>query len=220
MLALPPFSLLTMTVPLNVPPPRLLTTGVTTMMSPSKLTLSHDVVLLSTDRRPRSLKLPNPMFEARAAWVPGLGRLGVERNSIVLGEMPSRGGGLVTAKVTLIVALPPFALLTVTVAVWFPPGTFAGCAPTLMLEPETVASSQPLAVRPYVMLAMVIAPRLPLPEFEIATVCRGGDEEDPETPENDSDVGESTSRGGWLTAKLAVNVALPPFALLTVTVAV
>ena len=70
------------------------------------------------------------------------------------------------------------------------------------------------------MLAMVIAPRLPLPEFEIATVCRGVGVGDRETPENDSDVGESTSRGGWLTAKLALNVALPPFALLTVTVAV
>jgi hypothetical protein len=62
--------------------------------------------------------------------------------------MPSRGGGLVTAKLTLIVALPPLALLTVIVAVWVPPGTFAGVAPTLMVEPETVASSQPLAVRP------------------------------------------------------------------------
>ncbi|HEX6052702.1 MAG TPA: hypothetical protein VFZ21_25730, partial [Gemmatimonadaceae bacterium] len=67
---------------------------------------------------------------------------------------------------------------------------------------------------------MVIAPRLPLPPFETVTDCLGGDDEDPETPENESDVRESTIRGGSLTAKLAVNVALPPFALRTVTVAV
>lgn len=195
MAALPPRSLLMITVALWVPPGRTPRIGVTTMMSPSKPTLSHDGRLL-TDKRPRSAKLPNPTFDARATPDPGSRRFGVERNSIVLGEMPSRGGGFVTAKVTLIVALPPFALLTVTVAVWVPPSTFPGCAPTLMAEPDTVASSQPLAVCPYVMLAMVTAPRLPLPEFEIATGCRGGDDEDRETPENDSDVGESTSRGG------------------------
>ena len=66
---------------------------------------------------------------------------------------------------------------------------------------------------------MVMAPRLPPPRFEAVTDCLGGDE-DPETPENESDVDESTSSVCALTAKLAVNVALPPLALRTVTVAV
>lgn len=45
------------------------------------------------------------------------------------------------------------------------------------------------------MFAMVIAPRLPPPEFEAVTVCRGGDWDDPATPVNESEVGDSTSTG-------------------------
>src|SRR5687768_4860241 len=64
-----------------------------------------------------------------------------------------------------------------------------------MVLPETVASSHPLADAPYVMLATVIAPRLPPPEFETVTVWRGGDWDDRATPVKESDVGESMSTG-------------------------
>src|SRR5687768_611639 len=116
--ALPPRLLLMTALPAYVPGLNLPTIALieTTTRSPSKLTPIHDVVALSTERGPRSVNVPNPTFDARAPCARGTEPSWAEK-FMTLGSMPNLGGGLVTAKVTLIVALPPFALATVMVAV-------------------------------------------------------------------------------------------------------
>lgn len=202
--ALPPRVLVTTAVPLYVPTLKFETLGETTTMSPSKLTRSQNDVPAPTESAPRSANVPPPTFDARAVF-PGGEIPAVAENVSTLGVSAMSGGGFVTAKFAVNVALPPFVLRTVTVAEWLPAGTFAGVAPMLMTEPVIVASSQPVADALYAMLAMVIAPSDPPPRLEIAIDCRGGEVVDRETPANERVVGERLSTGAG-TSNLAVTV--------------
>ena len=103
------------------------------------------------------------------------------------------GGGVggVTVNVTRTASFPPFVLETPIVAVYVPADSLAGFAPTLIVEPDTNASSHGDAG---VMLDTATPDTVPLPALVTVTIFRAG-LAPPETPEKSRVLGDSCNTG-------------------------